>query len=88
MSLSLLCSTTTLYHLQDSLKLSPSATALLNIGDLSYAGVPPGLLTRDSSSHECLQAAADCAAVQRQLVTARQAEAQGVLKAVAAWLCR
>ena len=36
------CSTTTLYHLQDSLKLSPSATALLNIGDLSYAGAPPG----------------------------------------------
>ena len=31
------CSTTTLYHLQRSLQLSPSATALLNIGDLSYA---------------------------------------------------
>ncbi|KAK9917889.1 hypothetical protein WJX75_009307 [Coccomyxa subellipsoidea] len=30
-------STTTLYHLQRSLELSPSATALLNIGDLSYA---------------------------------------------------
>ena len=31
-------STTTLYHLQQSLALSPSPTALLNIGDLSYAG--------------------------------------------------
>lgn len=31
------CSTTTLYHLQRSLQLSPSATALLNTGDLSYA---------------------------------------------------
>ena len=35
----LCCSTTTLYHLQRSLQLSPSATALLNIGDLSYAGM-------------------------------------------------
>ena len=33
-----LCSTTTLYHLQDSLRLSPTGTALLNFGDLSYAG--------------------------------------------------
>ena len=35
-----MCSTTTLYHLLDSLALSPTGTALLNIGDLSYAGAP------------------------------------------------
>ena len=32
------CSTTTLYHLLDSLRESPTGTALLNFGDLSYAG--------------------------------------------------
>ena len=35
---SVMCSTTTLYHLLDSLRESPSGTALLNFGDLSYAG--------------------------------------------------
>ena len=36
--MSVLCSTTTLYHLLDSLRESPTGTALLNFGDLSYAG--------------------------------------------------
>ena len=38
-----ICSTTTLYHLLDSLRESPTGTALLNFGDLSYAGEPAAL---------------------------------------------